>query len=45
MIISGKAIIKTEATKIKVTWHHQNQTLPPQQVLDITSHPKSKIWT
>ena len=29
IIRSQEAIIRTEATETKVTWHHQNQTLPP----------------
>jgi hypothetical protein len=25
-------------------WNHENQVLPPQQVLDMPTHQKSKIW-
>jgi hypothetical protein len=30
IIICKEARIRTEATEIKVTWHHQNHDLPPQ---------------
>ena len=37
-----EARVRTQATEIKVTWHHQNPVLPPQQALNLPTHKKSK---
>jgi hypothetical protein len=38
-----KANIGTLLAETKTTQHHQNPALPPQRVLDIPTHPKTKI--
>ena len=38
-----KANVRILLTETKTTQHHQNPVLPPQQVLDIPTHLKSKI--
>ena len=40
-----KANIRTLPTETKITWHHLNPALLPQQVLDSPTHQKRKIWS
>jgi hypothetical protein len=38
-----KANIRIILTETKTTWHHQNPECKPHQILDTTTHLKSKI--